>query len=99
MSKAKSKFVCPECASPIAVWVDVDAELRFKVSSTGKLQGRVIENNYQTDGRCGVKCQECDWRTYGADVEEQAFRKLLENAYEQAEAIELTLGRSKPTGG
>lgn len=61
MSKSKLDFKCPECSGEVSVWADLDAEVTFKINSRGKLVKRKIENSYQTDGRCGVKCTNCNW--------------------------------------
>ncbi|HBN6882400.1 TPA: hypothetical protein L3310_002623 [Vibrio cholerae] len=65
----KSNYVCPECGSPIKAWADLDAQVSFVISKAGKLTKRVITNNYQSDGRCGVNCTECDWELHVDDLD------------------------------
>ncbi|MDT3239583.1 hypothetical protein QNL30_02725 [Pseudomonas amygdali pv. morsprunorum] len=50
----KRKIECPECQGPLKVWLDIDASLHFNVSTTGKLSKRVIQDDLQSDGRCGL---------------------------------------------
>lgn len=64
----KDDFKCPDCGSPIYAWADLDATLKLQVSSTGKLSKQTIQNNLQSDGRCGVECTECDWEMHGHDI-------------------------------
>lgn len=64
----KSEFQCPECGSAIKAWADIDAQMSFVISKTGKLTKQVIENSFQSDGRCGVECTECDWNLHSGDM-------------------------------
>lgn len=65
----QSRYECPECGNPIKAWADLDAQVSFVISKAGKLTKRVIKNNYQSDGRCGVECTECDWNLHSDDME------------------------------
>ncbi|HBN9693171.1 TPA: hypothetical protein VDV13_003578 [Pseudomonas aeruginosa] len=89
------KIQCPECQGPLKVWLEIDATLSFAVSSSGKLNKRSIEDNMESDGRCGLECQGCDWKVHGADVEDKAHSKLIEAAYEQWEELELAVRTRK----
>lgn len=95
MGKPPCKNACPECQGPLAVWADVDAELTFSLSKSGKLKKRALTNNAQSDGRCGLKCQSCSWVIYGDDVEDESWSKLLEDALGQAEVLQLAVARKK----
>lgn len=55
----------------------------FNVSSTGKLSKRAIEDNTQSDGRCGLKCQDCSWEVFGNDIEDDTLLEVIQNADEQ----------------
>lgn len=90
------KIECPVCQGPLKVWLDIDASLLFNVSATGKLSKRVIEDNTQSDGRCGLKCQECSWQVFGNDVEDEALLHVIQNAEEQWRALQLSVVRAKP---
>ncbi|MCU9528052.1 hypothetical protein [Pseudomonas mosselii] len=77
----KQQIECPQCQGPLKVWIDVDASLFFNVSRSGKLSKRVIEDNAQADGRCGLKCQVCTWKVYGADgIEDDALQQVIQDA-------------------
>lgn len=88
---------CPECKSEIEAWADLDAEVSFRVSKTGKLIKRVITNTFQTDGKSGVRCTNCAWSLHGKDMDEVThghFLTLAEKALEQQEnIIELSVKR------
>lgn len=86
----KKKIECPECRGPLKVWLDIDASLFFNVSSTGKLSKRSIVDNVQGDGRCGLKCEACDWQVFGVDgVEDKALLKVIQDADEAWGGLEL----------
>ncbi|MPQ71509.1 hypothetical protein [Pseudomonas sp. MWU12-2323] len=87
----KQKIECPECNSPLKVWIDIDAEISFHVSSTGKLNKREVQDNQQSDGRCGLECLECDWKVYGQDCKDDAMLKVIEAADEKYRALRLTV--------
>lgn len=93
--KAPNKYACPECQGPLTVWADVDAELTFSLSKTGKLKRQGLTNNAQSDGRCGIKCQSCNWRIHGNDVEDESWSDLLGDALGQAEVLELAVAKRK----
>ncbi|HEJ2342212.1 TPA: hypothetical protein ACWLUJ_005727 [Pseudomonas aeruginosa] len=90
-----AKIECPECQGSLKVWLDIDASLLFNVSSTGKLSKRAIEDNTQSDGRCGVKCQECSWQINGADVEDESLLQVIQNADDLWQGLQLSVVRSK----
>lgn len=92
----KRKIECPECRGPLKVWIDVDASLQFNVSATGKLNKRAIEDNTQSDGRCGLKCQECSWEVFGKDVEDDTLLEVIQNADQQWQGLQLSVVRAKP---
>ncbi|WP_421527030.1 hypothetical protein [Pseudomonas brenneri] len=91
----KQKVECPECHGPLKVWLDIDASLLFNVSTTGKLSKRAVEDNTQSDGRCGLKCQECSWEVHGSDVEDDGLLKVIQNADEQWQGLQLSVVRAK----
>ena len=91
----KPKIECPECQGPLKVWLDIDASLLFNVSATGKLSKRAIEDSLQGDGRCGLRCQECSWQLRGHDVEDEALLKVIQNAEEQWQGLQLSVVRTK----
>ena len=78
------------------MWIDIDASLLFNVSATGKVSKRAIEDNTQSDGRCGLKCQECSWNIHGSAVEDDALLKVIQNADEQWQGLHLSVVRAKP---
>lgn len=82
MSK-NTKYTCPKCGSSVKAWADLDAKVTFDVSSGGKLTKQVISNNYQSDGRCGVKCSKCDWTD-----EEGLFSSLEDTALSKQASID-----------
>jgi transcription initiation factor IIE alpha subunit len=85
----KNEFKCPKCGSPVKAWADLDAQVTFTVTAAGKLTKPVITNSYQTDGRSGVDCTECDWRLHLCDMSEDSpFEALATSALEAQEAIE-----------
>jgi len=92
----KRKVECPECSGSLKVWIDVDASLMFNVSSTGKLSKRAIEDNTQSDGRCGLKCQDCSWKVFGSDVEDDSLLEVIKNADQQWQELQLAVVRAKP---
>lgn len=92
----KQKVECPERHGPLKVWLDVDASLHFNVSTTGKLSKRAVEDNTQSDDRCGLKCQECSWEVHGSDVEDDVLLKVIQNADEQWQGLQLSVVRAKP---
>ncbi|WP_304627405.1 hypothetical protein [Pseudomonas congelans] len=77
-------------------WAGVDASLQFNVSATGKLNKRAIEDNTQSDGRCGLKCQECSWEVFGKDVEDDTLLEVIQNADQQWQGLQLSVFRAKP---
>nr|WP_255255453.1 hypothetical protein [Pseudomonas fluorescens]CEK42096.1 hypothetical protein PQBR57_0143 [Pseudomonas fluorescens SBW25] len=95
-SAMRQKVECPECHGPLKVWLDIDASLLFNVSATGKLSKRAIEDNTQSDGRCGLKCQECSWQVYGSDVEDDVLLMVIQNADEKWQGLQLSLIHAKP---
>ncbi len=85
----KSVFECPECGSAIKAWADVDAQMSFVISKSGKLTKQIIQNNFQSDSRCGVECTECDWRLYSEDMEgNHPFQSLALEALERQSMID-----------
>lgn len=88
---SNSKYLCPECNSPIIAWADLDAEMSFKVNSNGTLTRNTITNSYQSDGRSGVRCSKCDWDLHGNDMteEDSHLQVLATQAYENQKKIEL----------
>ena len=84
------EFKCPECGGDIKVWADIDAEASFKVSETGSLEGLIIKNVFQSDGRCGVECTECKWELNFVDEhpEYPELEKLANDALEWQEKID-----------
>jgi DNA-directed RNA polymerase subunit RPC12/RpoP len=92
----KQKIKCPECSSPLKVWIDIDASLFFNVSATGKLSKSAIADNTQSDGRCGLKCQECSWRVLGKDIEDDALLQVIKNADDRWQDLQLSVVRAKP---
>lgn len=92
----KDDFKCPVCGSPVKAWADLDAQVTFTVTATGKLTRPVIQNSYQTDGRCGVDCSECDWRLHGSDMEEGSpFSALADSALEAQDSIQFLSAKRK----
>lgn len=87
----KQKIECPECKSQLKVWIDIDADISFQVSRSGKLSKREVQDNLQSDGRCGLECVECDWEVYGNDCEDDAMLKVIEDADEKYRALRLTM--------
>ncbi|MDH4602406.1 MULTISPECIES: hypothetical protein [Pseudomonas syringae group] len=87
---------CPDCHGPLKVWLDIDASLIFNVSATGKLSKRAIEDNTQSDGRCGLKCQECSWQVHGTDVADDALLRVIQSADKQWQDLQLSVVRAKP---
>lgn len=92
----KRKIECPECGGLLKVWIEVDASLQFNVSATGKLSKRAIEDNMQSDGRCGLKCQECSWEIFGNDVEDDTLLEVIQTADQQWQGLQLAVVRAKP---
>lgn len=86
---------CPECQGPLKVWIEIDADISFHVSRTGKLSKREVRDNEQTDGRCGLECRNCDWQIHGRDVEDKALLKIIVDADEQWQELELSLRARK----
>ncbi|MCI2286099.1 hypothetical protein L3081_25080 [Colwellia sp. MSW7] len=76
------KYGCPQCGSPVNAWADLDATVNFVISKSGKLIKQTITNNYQSDGRCGVECSECDWAVHREDIKapHAHFKKLADDA-------------------
>ncbi|KJC15026.1 hypothetical protein [Pseudomonas aeruginosa] len=87
----KHKIECPECSSLLKVWIDIDADISFHVSRTGKLSKREVQDNMQSDGRCGLQCLECDWKVHGQDCEDDAMLQVIEAADEKYRALRLTM--------
>ena len=90
------KIECPTCQGPLRVWIEIDADISFQVSRTGKLSKREVRDNEQTDGRCGFKCQNCDWWIHVSDVEDKTLLKVITDANEQWEGLQLSVVRAKP---
>lgn len=91
------KYGCPKCDSPVKAWADLDATVNFEISKSGKLIKQKITNNYQSDGRCGVECSECDWNVHREDmtVENNHFKKLADDAMTKQSSIDnLSVKRS-----
>ena len=65
------------------------------VSATGKLSKRAIEDSEQSDGRCGLQCQQCSWQLHGHDVEDEALLKVIQKADEQWKGLQLSVVRTK----
>ncbi|HID9801563.1 TPA: hypothetical protein ACXI4L_005746 [Pseudomonas aeruginosa] len=86
---------CPKCRGPLKVWLEIDASLSFAVSRNGKLSKRSITDTLESDGRCGLACQNCDWEIHGNDVEDEVQSKVIESAYEQWEELELAVRTRK----
>lgn len=91
----KQKIECPKCQGPLKVWLEIDASLIFNVSNSGKLSKRAIQDNEQSDGRCGLKCQQCNWQIRGADVEDNALLQVIKDADEQWQGLQLSVVRAK----
>ncbi|HCL3557710.1 TPA: hypothetical protein N2A72_006531, partial [Pseudomonas aeruginosa] len=72
----KQKIECPECSSQLKVWIDIDADISFHVSRAGKLSKRAVQDNMQSDGRCGLQCLECDWKVHGMDCEDDGMLRV-----------------------
>lgn len=95
LSKSKTKYVCPDCGSDISVWVDLDASCTFNVNE-GELSEPTIDNTFQSDGRAGIHCTECEWEfdVYEANDNDNAFKLLLDEAIvKQASIKQLTIKR------
>lgn len=90
------KIECPTCLGPLRVWIEIDADISFHVSRSGKLSKREVRDNEQNDGRCGLKCQNCDWQIHGNDVEDKALLKVITDADEQWQGLKLSVVRTKP---
>ncbi|HGF9504278.1 TPA: hypothetical protein ACJEU7_001474 [Acinetobacter baumannii] len=56
---SNKKYVCPECGADVVAWADIDAQITYNVTDSGKLEELKIENALQSDGRCGVQCSKC----------------------------------------
>lgn len=97
MTKSKNDFKCPECGSAVKAWADLDAQITFSVTSSGKLIKPVITNSQQSDGRCGVGCISCKWRLFHDDMQGFGeFEVLAESALAAQESIDfLTAKRIK----
>ena len=69
--------MCPDCGSDIAVWVDLDASCTFNVNE-GELSEPTIDNTFQSDGRAGIHCTECEWEfdVYEAIVKQASIKQL-----------------------
>lgn len=89
------KIECPECQGSLKVWLDIDASLLFNVSGTGKLSKRAIEDNLQSDGRCGLKCQKCSWEINGGDAVDDAHLQVIKSAEEEWQGLQLSVTRLK----
>lgn len=92
-----SKNKCPECGSVVQAWADLDTTLTFQINKNGKLAKRQIKNAYQSDGRCGVECTECNWTLYAdSDYSEYPhFEALAGEALEYQANIRLLTVKSK----
>ncbi|RXU01337.1 hypothetical protein B1F69_04505 [Pseudomonas syringae] len=90
------RIECPECRGPLKVRIDIDADISFRVSRTGQLSKREVRDNQQSDGRCGLECQDCRWQVHGNDVQDDALLKVIQNADEQWHGLQLSLVRAKP---
>lgn len=85
----KNEYKCPKCGAPVKAWADLDAQVTFTVTATGKLTKPVITNSYQSDGRCGIDCTKCGWREHHSDMSDDSpFADLATSALEAQEAIE-----------
>ena len=90
------RIECPECRGPLKVWIDIDADISFHVSRTGQLSKREVRDNQQSDGRCGLECQDCGWQVHGNDVQDDALLNVIQNADEQWQGLQLSVVRAKP---
>ncbi|WP_018694323.1 hypothetical protein [Algicola sagamiensis] len=89
MPKLKNNFSCPDCGSTVKAWADLDAQVTFEISKSGKLVKRIIENVQQSDGRCGVECSKCSWAVYGEDMDDDSpFAKFVGEALGQQADIQ-----------
>lgn len=86
---------CPQCQGPLKVWLDIDASLLFNVSRSGKLSKRTIEDNLQSDGRCGLKCQTCSWQVLGSEVEDDALLQVIRDADDAWSELQLKVAPRK----
>lgn len=95
--KKQSEYECPRCSSSIIAVADIDAQISFKISKSGKLTKPRISNSFQTDGRCGVRCSECDWSLHAHDMDEgNVLLGIAGSALEQQDQIkELSAKRIK----
>ncbi|WP_240224624.1 hypothetical protein [Rheinheimera hassiensis] len=85
----QNEFKCPKCGSPVKAWADLDAQVTFTVTASGKLTKPVIANSYQTDGRCGVDCSACDWSLHHSDMQEDSiFESIANSALAAQDSIE-----------
>lgn len=89
------KIQCPDCQGPLKVWIEIDAEMSFHVSRTGKFSKREVRDNEQTDGRCGFNCQNCDWKIHVNDLEDEALLQVIKSANDQLQELELSLRARK----
>ena len=88
MSKFKD-YNCPKCGGKLQAWADLDACAKFDINESGGLKRNEIKNNFQSDGRCGVECSECDWDQHIDDIDENNphLIKAAQNAFSKQEAI------------
>lgn len=93
----QSKYACPKCGSSIKAIADIDAQISFEISKSGKLTKRLIKNSFQTDGRCGVECSKCDWKLHAHDMSvDSEFLDIADSALaQQAQIYELSPKREK----
>lgn len=86
---SNTKYACPECGSNIVAWADLDAQVSFDVTANGNFVNEKIENVFQSDGRCGVHCSNCEWEMPDNLDDEHPFVKLANQALKQQREIEL----------
>ncbi|TVO81458.1 hypothetical protein AYI81_21185 [Shewanella algae] len=86
---AEFTYECPVCGSPIKAWADLEAKISFSVSKSGKLTKQFISNTYQTDGRRGVECSNCNWSQHVDDLDvDSPFVELANTALKRQEQID-----------
>ncbi|OIH12025.1 hypothetical protein A7M79_00610 [Acinetobacter baumannii] len=83
---SNKKYVCPECGADVVAWADIDAQISFHVTDSGKLEEQTIKNVFQSGGRCGVKCSKCRWNTDDLE-DDKIFTPLANKALKLQEKI------------
>lgn len=91
------QFCCPECGGQLKAWADLDAEVSWLVTPSGGLQKRVIRNTYQSDGRSGIECSQCDWEFDGDESVSKKLAKLAEKACDKQCEIDFLAPTAKPS--